>query len=622
MTASDLQQKESADASRGRRDGRLPMVRARLSARTRSPLRIRRGLRARRPQAGGLLLGLVIGFILVLVLIPDDGHAPTTLPPAASAANTPAGTGTSLPPAVGTIPVPPTSVGSLATALDAEWAGYSDQSTCADWAGGDGISSVRLSASQIAWFFSDSYLGPATPSAGFSHSSGLVHNSVVIQTVSGHSSGFATLTGGGLCNYPGGPTALVGPPQAPGGWDVRYWVEDGIRIGDTVIKFYNGYRLGNAPYIPTGTVLATFPVSQLSSADGQPSSAVATPQLFRLPSYVPPGNKSPIVWGAAVLRVGKMVYVYGTQTPDSMVPDRQLYLARVPASQLTTFAAWRFYAGSGRWRASQRAATPLQPPGSSLSVSSGFSVVQAGQSYWLIQANPIAGSPDIDAYPATSLWGPFDQAAGIVLYRDPGIGLDQAHDFRLMYEARVEPAVSTSRELVISYNVNSIGITTGCIPMSWFTNTVTLPRFIVVPLAMLGGASGGRGAAVTAGPSDYPQVVQHDPGQWFDEWDYSDGCPPVPGVTGVQARPQASAVRLSWHDAGLGVAYRVYVRAPGAAGYVLETTVSYVLSTTTRRISVTLSGLQPGRYRVRVVPVNLRQSSGHPAQVTFTVPAG
>ena len=607
MAASDLHQKESADAPRGRRGGRLPRVRARL--------------RSRRPQVAGLLIGLVIGLILVLVLRPDDGYAPAARRPASTGANTPPGTRAGLPASAGTTLVPRTSIGPIPTALDAEWAGYSNHSTCADWAGGDGISAVRLSASQIAWFFSDSYLGPARPSSGFSHSAGLVHNSVVIQTLSGHDSKFVTLTGGGLCSSTVRPAAVVSPPQAPGGRNARYWVEDGIRIGETVIKFYNSYRPGNAPYIPTGTVLATFPVGQLSSADsGQAYGVIPTPQLIPLPSYVPPGNESPIVWGAAVLRAGNTVYVYGTQTPDTLVPDRQLYLARVPASRLTEFAAWQFYAGSGRWTASQPAAQPLQPPESSLSVSSGFSVVQAGQRYWLIQANPIAGNQDIDAYPATSPWGPFDQSAGIVLYRDPGIGLDAAHDFRLMYEARVEPAVSTSHELVISYNINSIGNTAGCIPMSWFTNTVTLPRFIAVPLTLLSGAGGRPDGAVTAGPSDYPQVAQRAPAQWFNEWDYLDGCPPVPGVTSVHARAQPGAVALSWPDAGLGVAYWVYLRSPGTASYTLNTPVSFVLSTTARTIRVTLSGLAPGKYLARVVPLNLRLHTGHAAQVAFTVP--
>jgi hypothetical protein len=631
MAASDL--REPADPPRERRGGRP---------------------RSRRLPVAGLLAGLAIG--LAVVLLPSAGGPRPSAGTPAAGAGTGAGTGATLPPTAVAAPVPQAGTGMVPAALDAGFAAYSDHSTCADWAGGDGISGVRLSSSQVAWFFSDSYLGPATPSTGFANSR-LVHNSVVIQTAGGDGSGFVTLTGGAACS----PATVVSPPHAPGGPNTRYWVEDGLEVGQTVFKFYNSYRLGNAPYIPTGTVLAAFPASTLAAAstDG----AVAEPQLTPLPSYTPPGNASPVAWGAAVLRDGGTVYVYGTQTPDTLVPDRQLYLARVPASQLTDFAAWQFYAGADRWTGSQPEARPVQPSSSSLSVSSGFSVVKAGQRYWLIQANPIAGNQDIDAYPATSPAGPFDQTAGIVLYRDPGIGLDPAHDFRLMYEARAELAVSTSTELVISYNVNSTGITTGCVPMSWFTNTVTQPRFVAVPLALLSGnggpagtaaaadtpaagtavAAGSRAAgttvaadspaagttvaadspgdAVTAGPPDYPQVADRAPAQWFDEWNYRDGCPPVPGVTSAQARSEAGSVTLSWPDAGLGIGYHVYVRPPGAAGYTLRSTVRYVLSTTTRSVSVTLSGLEPGNYLAKVVPYNLRQTVGGAARVTFTVPS-
>jgi hypothetical protein len=611
MAASNLHEKESADA----------------------PPRVRSGLRSRRSRVASLVIGVVAGLILVLVLMlgPYDGRLPADTgadPQGGAGASLPASLPPSLPTSAGSTLFPRTGVGPIPAALDAEWAGYSDRSTCGDWAGGDGISAVRLSASQIAWFFSDSYLGPARPESGFSQSAGLVHNSVVIQTMSGQGSRFVTLTGGGVCSSAVRPAAVISPPQAPGGHSTRYWAEDGITLGDTIIKFYNSYRPGNAPYIPTGTVLAIYSASQLGAAASGPSvGGVVAPQLIPLPSYVPPGGNSPIVWGASVLRAGSMAYIYGTQMPNTPVPFRQLYLARVPVSQLTQFSAWQFYAGSGHWTASQPAAQPLQPAESSLSVSSGFSVVHAGQRYWLIQADPIAGSQDIDAYPATSLWGPFDQSAGIVLYRDPGIGLDTAHDFRIMYEARAELAVSTSHELVISYNINSIGNTAGCIPMSWFTNTVTLPRFIAVPLTLLsgagsGGAGGGPDDVVTAGPPSYPQIAQRAPAQWFNEWNYpGDGCPRVPGVTSVQAMPQAGAVSLSWPNAGLGVAYRVYLRSPGTTGYTLNTTVSFVLSTTAR-ISAALSGLAPGKYVAKVVPVNLRQQTGHVAQVSFTVPGG
>jgi len=589
--------KEQAHAAPGRHRRRARAPRGR-----RFPVRAFLRSPARRLEIVGLAIGLAVGLFAVLALLPPHDsagasrHQSATPAPSRAQVVTQSGGG----------PYP--------AVLNAEWAAYSDHSTCADWAGGDGVSAVRLSSSQIAWFFSDTSLGPAGPTSGFSRSEGFVHNSVVIQTLTGPGSKFVTMTGGGTCSPQGStPSSVVGPPQAPGAANERYWDEDGIRIGGTVVKFYNGFLSGSPPYVATGTVIAAYPVSQLSSAGrGATEGAVARPRLFPLPSYTPPGDSSPIMWGAAVLRVGNTVYVYGTQTPDTPFPDRQLYLARVPASQLTQFSAWQFYAGPGQWTSSQRDVQPVQPPGSGLYVSTGFSVVQVGQRYWLIQADPLVGSQDIDAYPADAPWGPFDRAAGIVLYRNSAIGADAAHDYRIMYEARAEPALSSSHELVISYNVNSIGVTAGCVSMASFTNTVTQPRFIAVPLAIFGAAGGGHDGTVTTGASAYPSIAARDPSQWFDSWDYRGGCPPVPGVTSVQARPRAGAAVLSWPTAGLNIDYRVYLLPPGAASYVLRATV--------RSDSVTLRGLHAGTYLARVVPRNARRATGPAAEVTFTVP--
>jgi hypothetical protein len=503
-------------------------------------------------------------------------------------------------------------------ALDGEWIAYSGHSTCADWAGGDGVSAIRLNDTQLAWFFSDTFIGPAGPTTGFSHLSGFVHNAVVVQTTTGRGSTFVTMTGGGACTGPGGPgnaAPVVGPQSAvPGGASDRYWDEDGIQISGTVVKFYHHYLASRFPFVPVGTVIATFPASQLSSAGrGHQYGAVAQPDLVPLPSYTPPSGGSPILWGAALLRAGNTVYIYGTQSPNVRVPGLRLYVARVPVSQLTSFGAWRFYAGAGAWAAGQHNAEPVQPPGSDLAVSSGFSVIQAGRRYWLIQGGVTPGGPDIDAYPASAPWGPFDPAQGRLLYRDPTIGLHAADDYRIMYEARAEPALSTRDTLVISYNVNSEAVTTGCLPMSQFTNTVTLPRFVAVPLTAFGGNPGAHGNSARSGPQDDPQIVLRDPSQWFDAWNYPrGGCPPVPGLASVQARPGTGKVTLSWPDAGLGIGYRVYLQGPGEPGGTPVATASAK--------GATITGLQPGRYQATVVPVNFKQRTGRAARVTFTIP--
>jgi hypothetical protein len=552
-------------------------------------------------ELAGLVIGLAAGVGIALGgLILTRGHTPG---PVALSTHPP-------------VVVRGSAAGPDPAALDAEWVTYSDHSGCADWAGGDGVSAIRLNSAQLAWFFSDTYIGPAGPSIGFSKLSGFVHNSVVVQTATGRGSTFVTMTGGGACTGPGRPGdagPVVGAASTkPGGPYGRWWEEDGIKIGPTVVKFYNHYHDGGFPFLPVGTSIATFPVSQLSSAGRGPQyGAVARPHLVPLPSYTPPAGGAPILWGAAVLRVGNTVYVYGTQSPNVSVPDRLLYLARVPASQLTVFSAWRFYAGAGTW-AAQRDARPVQSLASGLDVSSGFSVVQVGRRYWLIQADPLTGASDIDAYPASTPWGPFDAAAARVLYRDPAVRLDAAHDYFVMYEARAEPALSTSHTLVISYNVNSDAVTTGCVPLASYTNTVTMPRFIAVPLSAFGAGPGARVPSVQAGPLNLTPIVPQDPSQWFDELDYPGGCPPVPGLVSLRARPGTGRVTLSWPDAGLGLFYRVYLQGPGERGYAKVAAVY--------GDDATVTGLQPGYYQARVVAVNFKRWTGSAAVVTFTVP--
>lgn len=364
------------------------------------------------------------------------------------------------------------------TALDRQWITYSDQSTCADRAGGDGVSAVRLSSAQVAWFFSDSSLGPAGPRIGFSRQSGFVHNLVVMQTTQRGRSKLVTITGGDGCPAPGVPghaLSVVRPDNAGGPEDQRYWTGDGLRIGSAVRRFYTRYLPGSLSAV--GTVIASFSVRQLASdGDGPAFGAVIQPSITRLPTYVPPGGGTLIVWGAAMLRQGGTVYIYGWQSPGAGLPIN-CYLARVPASRLTDMGAWRFYAGRG-WVPGQENAQPIL---AGLTIDTGFSVIRAAGRYWLIEQASALGNPDIDAYPAPTPWGPFNPAAGIVLYRAPGIGLTAADHYQVMYEARAEPALSTKRTLMISYNVNSLAVTAGCLPLSDFTNEAIQPHFFAVP---------------------------------------------------------------------------------------------------------------------------------------------
>ena len=541
----------------------------------------------------GILAGFGATFLLRAALHGGDPPAPAARPPAPAARPGRAGQHRGGEPS--------------AAALDAQWPGYSDHSTCAGWAGGDGVSAIRLSSSQVAWFFSDTYLGPAGPGIGFSHLSGFLHNSVVVQTGAGPAARMVTLTGGGACTGPGdqgdapGAVSVVQPPNPASGQ--REWDADGIRVGSTVVKFYNDYLPGPIPFVPVSTTIASFPVSELSAAGLGPAyGGAAHPALTPVPGYTPPDGGTPIVWGSAVLqagRGGRTVYVYGWQSPDPASPVRELYLARVGATRLADFGAWQFYA-AGQWTDSQNLAQPIEPAGQDLDVPSGFSVVPAGGRYWLIESAG-TGTPDIDAYPGPAPWGPFDWTRGILLYRAPGIGLTTADDFRVMYEARAEPALSTSRTLVISYNVNSEAVTAGCESISRFTNAMTQPRFVTAPMSVFGPPGARHGHALGAAPG-YPAITQRDPGQWFSAWSYPGGCPPVPAVSGAIAQPGPGTATLSWLSAGLGVRYRVLERS--ASG-------SYVPVRTVARPRARITGLTKGTaYQFEIVPLNIYQKPG------------
>ncbi|MGN6795135.1 MAG: hypothetical protein ACTHJW_22340 [Streptosporangiaceae bacterium] len=417
-------------------------------------------------------------------------------------------------------------------ALDRQWVAYSDRSTCADRSGGDGVSATRLSSSQVAWFFSDSSLGPAGPRIGFSHQSGFVHNLVVVQTTRGRHSRLVTVTGGHACAGPGEPghaISVVSVANSGGATHQRYWAGDGLRIGPHVLRFYTRFEAGRVPFVPVGTVIADFPVSRLADEGRGPAfGAVIQPRITKVPAYRPYGSRTPIVWGAALLQHHGMVYIYGWRSPYAASTLRDGYLARVDRSRLSDISAWQFFAGGGRWSASQAGARPIDV-GTSLNMDTGFSVISASGRYWLIQHAGGLGSPRIEAYPGPRPWGPFDTAAAVLLYRAPGIGLSEKDRFQIMYEAKAEPALSTKHTLVISYNVNSLAVTAECVPLTSFTNTVIQPRFIAVPRAVFGGANSGRArrAILAVAPRNDPPAArghEHEP-RWFDSWKYPGGCP-------------------------------------------------------------------------------------------------
>lgn len=495
------------------------------------------------------------------------------------------------------------------------WAAYGHAATCSQWSGADGMQAIRLNHDKIAWFFSDTFLGPVDPDGSRSpFGTSMIQNSLVIQTTGADGRNrLNTVTGGGTCGGSGdmlspGPQALLPRPvRRPRPW---YWAADQAIVRNTLVKFYNRFHYGGPRYIPEGTVIARFPLGRLTAATPP---TVLRPPTTEIPSYTPIPGGSPILWGAAVLVDGPTTYVYGWETPDIDVQDKQLYLARVPSGSLADFRTWRFYAGAGLWSASQAGARPLQPPGAKLSVSNGFTVAKIGGRYWMIQHEPDLFDPDIVAYPAATPWSSFDVTKRVELFHAPEVGRDVAHDFRMIYEARLIPALSTADRLVIGYSVNSSGVSPGCRNLVTYTDKIYRPRFITVPTSIF--ATGGAGP-VTYDPRPVSDAARRYRGPWHDTWS-DPACPKLRRILYVGAQPGADgSVTLSWPSTGRDVWYRVFVRDRQAGGWGPYRTAGRTLNP-----SITLTGYRRGStHEWKVVPMNVRDDAGPPVTIRQKLP--
>jgi len=128
--------------------------------------------------------------------------------------------------------------------------------------------------------------------------------------------------------------------------------------------------------------------------------------------------------------------------------------------------------------------------------------------------------------------------------------------------------------------------------------------------AFTGGADPQR--LVQTGPYIYPQITMRNPSQWYNQWSYPGGCPPVPGVSRVTARAGPGMARLTWPSAGIGLHYQIYVAA-GSGSFARVRTVSST--------SVTLTGLtRRATYQFQVVPVNYYNSAGPGAETSAQIP--
>jgi len=391
---------------------------------------------------------------------------------------------------------------------------YGDHAGCADWSGGDATNSVLLPDGQRAWFFSDSYLNSPADRKSLWYFS-FVHNSIVVQGPAGIRK---TMTGGNTCQetnqllsfwdrYAKTPAAA-----SDGGF---FWTGDQRVVGSNVVKFYyHGHSFtlpdGSSSFSIDYSAVAVIPVSSLEGSD---TVATINPVRFTCGS-------SAITWGTALLDWNGAVYVYGWQNTGA--GSDRIYLAKTTASGLTSPGSWQVYTGTSganpTWGGcgSSPAALAISKG------TTGFSVVPVNNSLWLIQFDYTHAWPDpagsIGAHPSSTPWGFGNRT--IPLYTPPGTGVLQSPHYYQQYEARVQPGLAAG-QVVISYNVNTFAVDTGCVSANVHDTHIYRPRFISVPNTLF------NPAAAAAAPGTATPATTASPGNPFVEHGIRNSGPPL-----------------------------------------------------------------------------------------------
>lgn len=297
------------------------------------------------------------------------------------------------------------------------------------WIGADGAYSVALSPKRTLWLFSDTWVGKVRD--GRRTDATIVNNSVGVQEGAGGHLNYRIAQG-----PHGKPMALIVPADGRG-W---FWLQAGAADRGRLTLFLNQVEKTDDKSV--------FGFRSVALWLGTVADANKSPETWRVEQVKMPNavfsKDRVLAWGAAVLRVGDDLYVYGTDERRGKGPlDRQMVVARVPAASVGSVAGWRYFR-AGVWGEDFRRVSPLAGD-----VATEYSVTAIGQRFLAVYTER-GLSPRIVGRMADQPWGPW--STPFLLYECP----DMRRDKKVFcYAAKAHPALSSDRELVVSYVVNS-----------------------------------------------------------------------------------------------------------------------------------------------------------------------
>lgn len=348
------------------------------------------------------------------------------------------------------------------SSLNNKFTAYGNSNTLLDdWTGGDSTYSAKLPDGRTVFGFSDTFLGtvntdgsrPLTIADG--GTTPFINNTFVVQSSGG------TLTSTAHGGTAAAPTALMPPRDG----SHLYWAADMTTNGSEIQQPYREYKVGSSGPLDVtfeDNVLARFSASNLK----QPVSVTALPSSRK------------IMWGSGLMKADGYTYIYGTE--DLGTDGKHMYVARVSGTDLR--GSWSYLASYGAtsspsddtWSTSESAALRVLS-----GVSNEFSVSKRGNfSILVTQDTKLAFSSEIDSYLSCSPQGPFSDEHTV--YNTPETSTFEGRVYT--YNAHAHASLTTSNNLVVSYNVNSLDDRKGSVNDNYAHVSIYRPRFINVPV--------------------------------------------------------------------------------------------------------------------------------------------
>ena len=377
------------------------------------------------------------------------------------------------------------------------------------WSGGDSTYSTPLSATQVLWLFSDTFIGPVTRVGGRNPDTALFvqGNTLVLHdkthgtlttllrnTVDGEieTQSLPTFAAmpydaarcpGNDFTRPSAALAMFQPQRCPSAQHCYYWGGAMATAGDelyTFLQLMEQTGSGVFDFTWRGSAIATLPLDELETGE---------------PAYTDVPNNGVSYGGAIVSDNGEYTYIYGMRDESENDKDCSghcLHVARVPKDKLAQLQEWRYWgltaSNAQHYGWTQNMEDSLPMAGSNGSASAPRTQDQLGvtrvthcgvlpECYVMIAHRYTGGaSEDILAWYAAQPQGPW--AGPVFVYTTP----ESKQPGQLFtYNAKIHPAFTNAQGLLVSYDVNSLAPVTD--PLSALVAASSYrPRFIRVQL--------------------------------------------------------------------------------------------------------------------------------------------